>query len=576
MYCHNCGSNIQDGSAFCPDCGAAQDAAAKTAPDRQENNAPGQTNQTPVEAYAQPDQAYQPQLPDLYNERSNAPAGETYRYAYTNEMATAPTRRKRGLWWKVAVPVIAVVLAAAAVYYFFFLRDESDIVGTALANVSAETVQRLDGTPLKAFGLLADTLKNGTVTVNFDYEDTWYGDKTSGSLSLTAIPEEREFAITGDIGIYDAYWEDNQNFEFEAFLNKERVAIGSPILGNNYFGIKYDTFRDDIKTIGSLVGLDQSVMDQLSDVVEMLGEALNAEPPENIEDNAYAALLEEFYGKCVQTSERLDISSGGKTVKATKIDIAITKETIASFLESVYDLIESDENIRAAYDQISEYMDMDGSSYESILRDLRSGLRSFDESYSDANTITITLYIGEGERLLLLEADADLLIDGERTSIGVSFDFGASATDRWVFAITADGETVTMTWDCKERANSIENVLTISHGSDTFTLVSDWSQGKGDFVITYRYPYRYEDAEDASEWAIEGELTGELREDANGFTLYLDNALLDPNDGAILKVEIIGEYGASIKQIEYVNLDRWIEHMFEIVGGLSNAGIDLY
>ena len=63
MFCKNCGTQLDDGLAFCTNCGAKQDAAAPAQP-QQAYAQPQQTYAQPQQPYSQPQQPYgQPQQP---------------------------------------------------------------------------------------------------------------------------------------------------------------------------------------------------------------------------------------------------------------------------------------------------------------------------------------------------------------------------------------------------------------------------------------------------------------------------------------------------------------------------------
>ena len=584
MFCYKCGTQLADGTLFCANCGAPQQAAQQTTgqPVQQTEQPyvyPEPIKQSTEPAYSSPepitqatDQNYPAQeqpysLPDLsypppeqaypapgsiYAAQPGAPAQQAQTSEQYNAVDNAPTRKKGLSWWKIAVPIVVVVIAAVAVYYFVFLRSTSNVFNNALANTSEELAQRFGSTPLKVFGLLSETLKDGTVTVSFDYEDSWYGDETSGSVSISSVLEAREFAFAGDIKIYDGYWESEQNIPFEVFVNKERMAFGSKLIGDEYYGFRYSTFRDDIKYFGAIASLNNDLTDQLADIVEMLEELLNKKDTDkgSVSSDAYTAIITNFVKSCELTSERVEVDSGGATVRATKVNIEITKDAILKLLNELYDQLDKDEDMREYFDMLyTNYsMFLLGADYNSMLRELSNLIDEFDDYYS--GTIMLAFYIGNGDRLLRYEVDLNARFDSERIRGSFSLDFGASVTDRWVLRVDANGETVRVNWDYKERSNSIENTITFTvQDSETITLMSVYSPTKGDFTLSYESESRY----GGSDY---GEISGVLTEDSRGFRLSLDN-LMDPDNDEVLTIEIKGETGANIRQVEYISLDKW-------------------
>ena len=553
MFCYKCGTQLPDGTVFCANCGAPQQAAQQPIqqPEQQPVQQPGPAYAQPVQPSYPPEQAYHPPT-DLYTNQPGAPAQTPYMNAQEGDAANDVKTKSKGMqWWKIAVPIAAVIIAAAAVYYFFFLRNPVNIVNKALSNMSGEVKQRIDNTPLKAFGLLMDTFKDGTVTVNFNYEDTWFGDETSGSVSISSVAEAREFAITGDFKQYDGYWDEEHKIDFEAFINKDRAAFGSRLVDNNYYGFKYSTFRDDIRDFGDIVGLDDETMDMLSDYIEMFADMLDQKASKNDSESKYIGIMTDFYKKCEQTTEKVEIDSGGNSVKATKADIVITKEAILTLLNGFYDQLDKDEDVREMFDALYSSYYMVGMNYNSMMRELSSLIDDFDEYYSDSSTITLSFFIGNGDRLLRFELNTNIRFDGERIRIGASVDFGASATDRWVFRVDAGGNSARINWDYKERSNNIENSITITIDSESVTLMSVYSPSRGDFTLSVEYDYGRTE-----------EISGTLRENSDGFTLSFDN-FLDPDNDESFTLEIEGVKGANIKQIDYINIDKWDEDLIE-------------
>ena len=571
MFCYKCGTQLPDDAIFCAGCGAAQQGSHQVgvSPGRG-YGASGADYQPTEQTYAPPGHVYTAPG-DYYARQPEAPVQPSDTYAQSSAGGGAATGKKGKLWLKIAIPVFVIALAAAGIYYFVFLRNPANTVVRALANTGAEITQRIDGTPLKAFGLLSDILKDGTLTVDFDRGNERYGTQTTGSIKLSSISEEREFALAGKIKLYNDYNDEYRDVEFEAFINKERLAIGSRLFNDNFYGVRYSTFNDDIEVFGDAVGLDSDTMDQMTDVVNILDEMMNYSASDSSLNERFSDLLIKFYEGCEQTSDRVDIDIGGKSIRVTQQIITISKDAILGLLEGYYDLFEDNDDSRAIMDLYTSIIGADqyysdGMSYNNALREFRSFIRDFEKYYSDASTITITLYIGSNDRLILAEIDASMRIDNERYRFSISFDFGESAEDRWVFKANADGGMIKVVWDYKERSSSLENTIVITTDEDTITLISDWAPGRGDFTLSF-------EDEDTYGWQNTGEITGVFREENNGFSLSFDN-LMDTYYGDIFTIDITAEKGAGIKQIDYINIDRWDKALIEEFGDFINNSME--
>ena len=177
------------------------------------------------------------------------------------------------------MPAAIVVIAAVVVCYFaFFAKSTDSVINNAIANVGGEVAKRVEGTPLKALGMLAGSGRGNsttTVNVNFGYRNTWSDNRVDGSVGFTYSLDDLDFALDGDISVYDAYRGAEQRVAFEAFLNKERFAVGSKLLDNNYYGIRFSTFSDDIRAFASKVGMDQFTINSMIEMVGMIENSLN-------------------------------------------------------------------------------------------------------------------------------------------------------------------------------------------------------------------------------------------------------------------------------------------------------------
>jgi hypothetical protein len=270
--------------------------------------------------------------------------------------------------------------------------------------------------------------------------------------------------------------------------------------------------------------------------------------------DAYRKVFSDFVNNIEITTERIDIDSGGTSVRCTKINFLVTEDTLILLLNDLYEALENDDSIREYFGMLdNEFMQEMyntgfDSMYREMMRELRTFVRSFERSFS--GDITISFFVGRGNRLLRAEVNTDFRYDGERAGLRATFDFGSSVTDRWVSNITVTDShgrnSARIVWNYNERSSGIENSITITaDGEDPITLTSVWSPNRGDFTLSY---------DDG--WS-DGEITGVFTYDNDGFRLEFDD--LSQNHNESLTIGIIVQYSAQIRQIEYINLDRWGE-----------------
>jgi len=150
--------------------------------------------------------------------------------------------------------------------------------------------------------------------------------------------------------------------------------------------------------------------------------------------------------------------------------------------------------------------------------------------------------------------------------IQAKLDTGSSATDSWVLDITISddywSESVSIVWDYSVSGGMISNTLTIApQYGDAVSFISEWNPDRGDFRLAYR-----------DRWDT-AEFRGNLTISGRGFRLLLDDLI--PYNVDNLSIEIIGELGANIRRIDYINIDRWDMALFERLGDFI-MGLGIY
>lgn len=521
MFCAKCGAQLKDDQLFCAKCGTqCKLPQVNTAP--QENTMPLDM-QTPV--YSAP----------------VAPAVPTPAPAYTTYGAAAKPASK-GLWLKIGIPVAAVVLVAGVILIINIMSGTGFTLGKSLAGLGHETMQRLENTPLSAVTALPGVLEDGTLSVDFTYDDRW-GTNYMGGVAIASNAQAGEIALYGDVSI------DGEKIDLEFYMDRQRAALGSKRFDNNYYGITYATFRDDIRVFGNLIGLDRDMMDQLADLVEEIDEAMNGTVPTDEEAFDFSRYTDAFmtmYENMEETSERVEITSGGETVMVTKTELSVSKEAISICLNEIYDILIEDEYLRELFEAMD---DTSMPLYDELLQEYRDMVREFDREYSESSTIVIAFYTGSNARLMRLEADIDILYGNSRERFNASADFGLSATDTWKISMTSGGDTIEVIWEYKERGNAVDNIITIDADGDFIELMSTWDMSSGDFILSYRDDYSNE------------RLSGVYLMTDDGFTLSFDltfGSSYSIYSDERLQLGITAERGgADIKRISYINIDVW-------------------
>jgi len=514
--------------------------------------------------YQPPPQASPPHAPPPYAPPPYAPPP----YLPPSENRPLEDGKSRKALWITIILVAAIIGIAVAVFFILFrTAGPMLLLGKALNNLGTEVDERFNSTPFKAFAMLPEILEDGTVIVNFDYKTTVLGDlltaNVGGSVKLSSNTETREYALGAELNAY------GETFDIDAYMNRERIALRLQLLGDDFYGFRYDTFRDDIRVFGRLIRLDDQYMDMLSDIVDQISAVMNAEETDGNMYEAYTGVIENFARNLEVTGRRTNIVTGENRVRCTEVGFRITKETLVELLDDLYDVLENDDTIRSQLEMSDNPLLYGitggyGSGYEQTLREFRNFIRDFQRNYS--GDIELLFFINSDDRLIRAVINADMEYDRESTEFIATFDFGNSIEDTWVFEFHVideySTENLSIFWDFEDLPGNQRNTVNIITTSDldSITLISDWNQDSGDFALVY-----------IDRWEKK-ELTGIFTTDDTNFRIAIDDLYPDSSDDSLV-IEILAQTGAEIGEIEYINLDKWGSALIESIMRLIVRGL---
>ena len=370
MFCYKCGSSVSPNSKFCGKCGAVMQQSDTSEQVNEnpvpENDTSGQaesaTSPEPVQheqAHSepvQPFQASQPDapLPDAFpsaQQTSHPPFQASQPGAFGQAQPQQPFNSmqqpfnstqqpiqqplpppyqppvppksggSKGLGLKIGIPAaVLVILITGAIIFFTMSNSPMGAIGKSLANVGDEFNQRLDGTPLEAFEILFDSLESGTVSVDFNYSDRW--SHSRGSVALHSDQRRGEYAVEADVTV------EGITVDLELYFNRDRAAARVSQFSNNFYGITYDSFRNDFRSFANMLYLDSDEISSISDVVEMFAEIMRTNPDLSISDTEYGKLLSDFMGSAEVNSDREEIQVGTEKVSGRVTTLTFTDREI--------------------------------------------------------------------------------------------------------------------------------------------------------------------------------------------------------------------------------------------------------
>ena len=446
-------------------------------------------------------------------------------------------------------------------------------VDRMLAIIREESLQRMEGTPLKALTMLADPLQDGSITVDFTYMDPFFDLDVSGMLSLYSNLDDANFALIGEVLVPFM-----GNFDLSVFLNEERIAMQSSIIDNYFYGIRFNTFEQDFQTFVSATDLDPFIVEEVMTFLAGIDYTLAPAHITRADFDYLAPYFEPFvelYRVYIDSYEitRTNVTVVGEhNVDAVRYSYTATFEMSLQYLEDYTDLLENldveglvretfyvfSEQIEAQTEEVPGEITIDQiinitawgvSQFQSeMVRELRSNIEDLRQQQRDGwyPPNTTNIYIDNNGRLLRM-------FYIEEGGSEMTLDFGTSIYDPWFFEITTFENWVSYPVDFRldwkfesEDDLTVNRISADSRGVDgvgSVAVVSEWNTSTGDFIKWIETGGRRL-----------GSMEGTFIVQDGGFELGFTDIDID---GALLSFTISTAIGANIPQIDFINMDRW-------------------
>ena len=439
------------------------------------------------------------------------------------------TKRRIALFAPLAA--FALLLAVGVI---MFVGRVAPLVAAerAVVNLGGDMAQRLEATPFGAFPMMIEALGDGVVSVNFEYSDRWTD--VSIDFEFHADDANRVYKMLMDFDV------DGFAFDVEIHMDQHRIAASSSVLGEEFYGLTYATFREDFRPFAQMLELSDEDFNEIADIVEMIGDIMGMPDPGMEIWEPYTALLRQFILDGTLSSESTTIASRGQDVNVTRAEFRFTDNDMIQLMMDLMTTMAEDSNVDPL-GMIDPWM------WDEMLSEINfliSELDDFD------GYMYVVMYIGPQNRLIVLEVDLHLEGLGTTSHLRFEADFGTSVFDPWNFVISGTTESpywsdsfeIELVWTFTESANRFVNAVDITVSDNGFEdsgrLVSDWNSNTGVFVLAF------EDDRGADAF----ELKGIYRLDSNGgFTLSFE-----PIDTGFetFSFEISTQIGANIQPVQ--------------------------
>jgi len=464
-----------------------------------------------------------------------------------------------------------VALGGLAVLLWFLLFNNHPAVQTAQAlnNFNNEVSHRLEHTPLSALGVLGDMLtEGGTINVSFEYEDNFPGweESTRGDITLAMDVNNSRAALAGELYI------EGLLIDFQIAMSQDYIAFQTDLLNGNFYGITFETFRQDFTDFGNLLGLAPRDIRDIADMIEEIHASLTAEPAQGPDVD-----FEEFFVPYRQLFRDMifrnqitvnDVELHGQTMQ--RVEYTVSEQEMVQFL---LDVLLTFEDQMVSMIRGLDNPDLFGLDHMLIYE--LTLLR--DEIHADnwEGIATLVFYMDNNTRLSRLDVEFEATIDGDHGILGFELDLGANVYDTWVLTgyfaeEDMPREEFTVSWEFSQQDHGYAvNLITIASDDmwEPVLLMSQWNQETGRTVLSYQ-----------DQWDG-GQLIFTFFKTDNSFTIRLDEALdelLGHDEYESIYVEITVTAGnANIPQTNFINMSDWgFDFLFDLLEAAFNLGLE--
>jgi hypothetical protein len=385
-------------------------------------------------------------------------------------------------------------------------------------------------------------MQNGTLTVSFDYRES-LAETANAEITFLSDSNRREYAVLGEINalgeanILDFGAFGSPNIDFEAYINRQRLAAGLNFLGNDFYGITFSTFRNDLRKASQRLALDNSTINLIADYVESIEGAMNSDTV-GLQDllEPYADILISHINNAELSTERISITVGGQDVRVTKLDLYFTEQDVLALIWKIYELLENDHNIRVRGSYI-----LDG-----ILEDLSRSINELEQELTGDFSLILSFYMGGRNRLMRFDAK---ILERGHTEVEINAEFGASADDTWNVTVFSPAMgTFSFEWVFEEvnnryRHTTIAREVAMGNQRELGRIISDWNPSSGALILTME-----------NEWDNRS-VRGNLTTTGDSFEIGFSDIPFGSYDS--LNISITASHGANIENISFTNIDQW-------------------
>lgn len=545
-YCGKCGTPLNDGAVFCPNCGTK---AVPTEP--QPTTSPAQSNAwDPIMNVPVPPAQPVPPQP-------TAPV-----YQPVKPKSKFPT------WLAVLIPVVVVLILAVALLWkpIVLAINPRAAVADASAKTAAAMADRFGESPLGALMSALAYAQDGTVDVDIQVDDHY--SPVSASLSFSTDAKNRRLSALTNVESA------GHTLNLFTYLDPECiVAASDELTGGKYYGITLDSFSEDLRKSYLYDKMDEENIKALENLVDFLNSILSGTKTDGVEIDVtpYTDIVNAYVKSLEVKRSRDTLRMDGKSIKCTVISTKMDLDKLFDMAIQLVKTARNDKTISAYFTRMIGVADMGMGDMEDVWKDSLMELRETLDEASEyiSGTPTYSWYIYKG-RLVSCRVTGELEVDTgwEKMPLDISFAVNCgtdpSTSDlEATLEITADGETLSM--EClysskssKDRySDCLSLSLSVPYGdTQAFELECSWNKANGDLENTVSYKQHGN--------PVSFTLDSNLIADKKGVRFTLDEI-----KGVDASFSLFFHEGKPEKKPDYINLDKWDEDVISEI--IENA-----
>ena len=555
MFCHSCNLEIQHDSENCPICGGL---LSELVPQHKDD-----VITIISDYYSTETQASEPSGESQY--KSQPTAFVSFGQLDTaNERSDKPPERRFRFRFVLIPAIIVVIVTLAVAWAIDFMTPTLEASASALLD---DIRTRTEASVLVLAKPLFACFENGWISADIAYTDE-LDDTFSGTVTLASSAETDMHHLSVNAEIY------GNPVDASLFVGRDHAALGSSLLGDSCYGVRFASLEQDLDKFTSAAGLTDIFSRDFTQLVNMIDFIFNSGGvltlPESTIMELDSILTGFIKGMTSYTDrERRTIINDERVTKVT-YTYSTTVADVAVLGRELLDIARRDESLRGLitvymqYHSIYKYGTLATEPAENYLDTLENTLRYLEENCSGEINAWFTSING---RLNAISVQTNgLMVEGSPQSFGAHLDFGQNVNDDWTldcnFSTPQEYRDYRAIWEFDGFISIPENKITITVGdgyiSNTYELRSTRNSDTGAFTLSVQSSL------ESTVFNLSGTL---LVYGADSFTLALDTA---PE----LTLQLDGRGGGNhVALPEFVNLDRWDDGTLEL---FSSAVSELY